>query len=173
MKNFNVLLFYQFVPIDDVDTHQAFHYNLALKHHLKGRIYVSKEGLNGTVSGKKVDTENYMKALNNHPNYKTMQFKIDAHNAHAFYKLHVRVKDEIVNFNVSNIDVETMKAPYISPEDFYHALNDDNTIVIDARNDYEYEVGHFRGALNPNVKILEIFLNGLIKINRGFKEKES
>ncbi len=152
MKNYNVLLFYQFVDIDDLNNHQSFHYNLAHKYHLMGRIYISKEGLNGTVSGKKEETEKYMKALNNHPYYKTMQFKIAAHNQHAFNKLHVRIKDEIVNFNVPSIDVPSMRAPYINPEDFYKALNDENTVVIDARNDYEFQVGHFRGALNPNIK---------------------
>lgn len=151
MQPYEVLLFYQFNHIEDLPTHKHYHETLAKTHHLKGRIYIAKEGLNGTVSGTPEDTKAYRDALHSTPLYASMAFKIDKSPIHAFNKLHVRIKDEIVNFSQDNIDPTTLTAKPLPAPEFYKAMQEKNTIIIDARNHYEYEVGHFKGALNPNI----------------------
>ena len=127
---------------------------LCLSHNLLGRIIVSHEGINGTLSGLKEDTENYMKAMHEDPRFASMPFKIDPSDKHVFSKMHVRVKTELVNLSLANdIDPHKITGEYVKPAQFFEEMQDENTIVIDARNDYEYDLGHFRGAIRPDIRV--------------------
>ncbi len=97
MKKYQVILYYNYVTIDDPDAYRDEHHLFCIENNLLGRIIVSREGLNGTVSGLPVDCAAYMAYLHADPRFATTQFKIEEHDGHAFKKLHVRVKDEIVN----------------------------------------------------------------------------
>ena len=68
-------------------------------------------------------------------------------------KMHVRVKKELVNLSLEE-DVNPLEitGKYLEPIEFYQKLQDPNTVVIDARNDYEFDLGHFRGAIKPEIK---------------------
>jgi UPF0176 protein len=120
---------------------------------LKGRILVANEGINGTVSGTVEDTENYMEYMKNHPLFDGIVFKIDPSEGHTFKKMHVRPRPELVNLSLEDdINPREMTGEYLEPKDFYAQMQDENTIVLDARNTYEYDVGHFRGAIRPDVE---------------------
>jgi UPF0176 protein len=81
-----------------------------------------------------------------------MVFKVDEADDHAFNKLHVRVKPELVNFRLEeDVNPKEMTGEYLEPAEFYERLQDPNTVVIDARNDYEHNVGHFQGAIKPDI----------------------
>lgn len=154
-QEYQVLLYYKFVPIDDpvefVDEHLAFCQDLGLK----GRILIAHEGLNGTVSGTVEQTNKYMEAMHQDPRFADMTFKIDQHNEHAFKKMHVRHRSEIVSLKLNeNEDVSPLEktAKFLSPKEFYEAMQDEETVILDARNDYEYDLGHFRGAIRPDIE---------------------
>ena len=67
-------------------------------------------------------------------------------------KMHVRPRKEIVALDLEqDVNPKELTGNYLSPKEFKEALFDDDTIVIDARNDYEYDLGHFRGAIRPNI----------------------
>src|SRR5690625_4810565 len=144
-KKYQVLLYYQYVQIDNPEEFASAHLTFCKDLDLKGRVIVSHEGINGTVSGTIEQTEQYMKTMNNDPRFADMVFKIDKHNGHTFKKMHVRARKELVTFRLKN-DVNPKKTTgeYLSPKEFYEAMQDDNTVILDARNDYEYDVGHFR-----------------------------
>ena len=71
-------------------------------HHLKGRILVSTEGINGTLSGTKEETEQYMAHMHADERFKDMVFKIDEAEGHAFKKMHVRPRKEIVALDLED-----------------------------------------------------------------------
>jgi len=153
MSTHQVLLYYHYTTIHDLEFFREEHYALCKALNLLGRVYVATEGINGTVSGTVKETNAYMDALKNHPLFEGIVFKVDPYDKHAFKKLHVRIKKELVNFSVDvELDPRVLSGNYLEPKSFYEALNDPNTVVIDARNDYEYELGHFRGAINPNIE---------------------
>src|SRR5699024_2354924 len=80
-------------------------------------------------------------------------FKIDEHEGHAFKKMHVRPRQELVTLRLENpIDPRELTGTYLEPKEFYEAMQDENTVVLDTRNDYEYDVGHFRGAIRPDIE---------------------
>lgn len=153
MNDYRVLLYYHYNNIEDPDTLREEHLKFCKEIGLLGRVFISKEGINGTVSGTVEQTNLYMKTLEESEHFKGIQFKIDESDEHVFKKMHVRVKNELVNFSLED-DVNPLEitGKYLEPTDFYEGLNDPNTIVIDARNDYEYDIGHFRGAIKPDIR---------------------
>ena len=154
MEKYQVLLYYQYVKIDDPEQfaqdHKAFCDGLGLK----GRILVAEEGINGTVSGTIGATQAYMDAISADPRFSEMPFKIDPADEHAFQKLKVKSRPELVTLRLGEEDINPLKVTgnYLEPDEFYQAMQEENTVVIDARNDYEYDLGHFRGAVRPEIK---------------------
>lgn len=150
---YQVLLYYYYTDIEDPEAFSAEHLELCKGMNLKGRILVANEGINGTVSGTVEDTEKYMEYMKNHPLFDGIVFKIDPSEGHTFKKMHVRPRPELVNLSLEDdINPREMTGEYLEPKDFYAQMQDENTIVLDARNTYEYDVGHFRGAIRPDVE---------------------
>lgn len=150
--NYQVLLYYKYTTIDDPEQFAQDHLAFCKAHHLKGRILVSTEGINGTLSGTKEETEQYMAHMHADERFKDMVFKIDEAEGHAFKKMHVRPRKEIVALDLEDdVDPRHTTGQYLSPVEFRKALEDDDTVIIDARNDYEFDLGHFRGAIRPDI----------------------
>lgn len=159
-KPYRVLLYYKYVKIDDYETYASRHLKFCKALGLKGRILIAPEGINGTVSGTIEQTDAYMHALHMDPRFEDMIFKIDEEDQHTFKKIFVRTKDEIVTLGLKkeeDIDPNEISGVHLKPKDFMKALEEDGTIIIDGRNDYEYDLGHFKGALRPPVKAFKEF----------------
>lgn len=152
-KPFRVLLYYMYVPIENGEEFAANHLKMCKELGLKGRILVADEGINGTVSGTIEATDEYMKIMKEDPRFAEMIFKVDEEEAHAFKKMHVRYRKELVTLRLEDdCDPNQITGQHLSPKEFFTAMQDPNTVVIDARNDYEYDLGHFRGAVRPDIK---------------------
>ncbi|MBC1553629.1 rhodanese-related sulfurtransferase [Listeria booriae] len=152
MNSYQVLLYYKYTTIDNPEQFATEHLAMCKEIGLKGRILVAEEGINGTVSGTIEETEKYIEAMHADPRFADMVFKIDAADKHAFQKMHVRPRTEIVSLSLEN-DVNPLEVTgnYMEPEEFREALKDENTVILDARNDYEFDLGHFRGAIRPDI----------------------
>ncbi|MFP3355997.1 rhodanese-related sulfurtransferase [Planococcus sp. SIMBA_143] len=149
----NVLLYYLYTPIENPEEFAAEHLAACKEIGLKGRILVSDEGINGTCSGTIEQTEQYMDMVKSDPRFADIVFKIDEADGHAFKKMHVRAKNEIVHLGLEeDINPNELTGNYLEPAEFYKLMQDQDTVVIDARNDYEYDLGHFRGAVRPDVE---------------------
>lgn len=152
-KPYQVLLYYMYVPIENPEEFAAEHLAFCKELGLKGRILVAAEGINGTVSGLVEQTEQYMKKMKEDPRFAEMVFKIDEADGHAFKKMHVRPRKELVTLRLEDdVNPNELTGNYLSPKEFYEAMQDPNTVVIDARNDYEFDLGHFKGAVRPDIK---------------------
>ncbi len=153
MSTHQVLLYYHYVSILNPDQERADHLALCKSLNLLGRVFISIEGINGTVSGTLEDTKQYMTIMHQSNLFSGIDFKIDQTNGHVFKKMHVRVKNELVNFSLEDdINPKVITGRYVEPSEFMEGLLDPDTVVIDARNDYEYDVGHFRGAIKPEIQ---------------------
>lgn len=157
-KQFRVLLYYKFVNIDDPETFVREHLEFCISIGLKGRILVAKEGLNGTVSGTIEATNSYMDALHADERFADMVFKIDEVDQNAFKKMYVRHKDSIITLlPEDDVNPNEIVGTYLKPNEWYEMLQRDDVIVVDGRNDYEYDLGHFRGAIRPEIKNFKQF----------------
>src|SRR5699024_9377708 len=106
-----------------------------------------------TVSGTKEQTNAYMEAMHADERFKDTFFKIDEHEGHAFKKMHVRPREELVTLRAENpTDPNEITGEYLDPKEFYEAMQREDTVILDTRNDYEYDVGHFRGAIRPEIE---------------------
>ena len=152
-QDYRVLLYYQYVPIEDGETFAQKHLADCKELGLKGRILVADEGINGTVSGTIEQTNAYMELMKNDPRFSSTILKIDEAEQNAFKKMHVRYRPELVNLSLED-DVNPLEltGAYLDPKEFREAMLDENTVVIDARNDYEFDLGHFRGAIRPEIR---------------------
>lgn len=153
MSEYRVLLYYKYVPIENPEELTKEHLAFCKELGLLGRILISHEGINGTVSGTVEQTDKYIEAMRQDPRFSDTIFKIDEADGHAFKKMHVRHKKELVNLSLED-DVDPLKltGKHLKPAEFYEKMQDPETIVIDARNDYEYDLGHFRGAIKPEIE---------------------
>lgn len=153
MEQYRVLLYYKYVAIEDPETFAAEHLAACKEIGLKGRILVSHEGINGTCSGTIEQTDAYMEMMNNDERFQDIMWKMDDAEGHAFKKMHVRAKKEIVHLGLEDdINPNELTGTYLSPKEFYEQMQQEDTIVLDARNDYEYDLGHFRGSLRPDIR---------------------
>ena len=153
MKEYLVLLYYHYTQIDDLETFRKEHQEFCDYNNLLGRIYIATEGINGTLSGFRDDVIKYMDYLRSDERFKDIVFKIDEEDSHVFKKMHVRIKNELVNLSLKE-DINPLKltGEHVEPSEFFRRMQEEDTIVIDARNDYEHNVGHFRGAIKPNIR---------------------
>src|SRR5690625_1753143 len=152
-KPYRVLLYYKYVKIEDPEEFTKQHLQFCKDLGLKGRILIAEEGINGTVSGTVEQTNKYMDAMHEDPRFKDLWFKIDESDGHAFKKMHVRHRPELVTLRLEDdIDPNELTGNYLEPKEFYEMMQKENVVVIDARNDYEYDLGHFRGAVRPDIR---------------------
>ena len=171
-QDYRVLLYYQYVPIEDGETFAQKHLADCKELGLKGRILVADEGINGTVSGTIEQTNAYMELMKNDPRFSSTIFKIDEAEQNAFKKMHVRYRPELVNLSLED-DVNPLEltGAYLDPKEFREAMLDENTVVIDARNDYEFDLGHFRGAIRPEIRSLRELPHWIRDNKEQFMEK--
>ncbi|MGM7701385.1 oxygen-dependent tRNA uridine(34) hydroxylase TrhO [Pseudalkalibacillus sp. Hm43] len=152
-NNYEILLFYKYVDIEDPEYFARKHLKFCKELGVFGRVLVAREGINGTVSGTLEQTEAYMKALHADPRFEDMEFKREASDAHAFNRISVKARDEIVSLRLDDdLDPNEVTGRHLSPKEWKEALEDEDVIVLDARNDYEYDIGHFRNAIRPDIK---------------------
>lgn len=151
-QEYRVLLYYKYVAIENAEEVTTEHLQFCNELGLKGRIIIAAEGINGTVSGTVEQTEAYMNYMNEHPLFSNTVFKIDEAAEHAFKKMKVRFRPELVTLRLEDdVDPNVQTGKHLKPQEFFEAMQKEDTVVIDARNDYEFDLGHFRGAVRPDI----------------------
>ncbi len=167
------LSFYQYYHLGNPRLFRDHFYILLSKIDVFGRIYVSYEGVNAQISVPENSLQDLKSALKtitflNHIRY---NFAIED-NGKSFYKLTIRVRDKIVadGLDDKNFDV-TNKGKHLKAEEFNILADDPETIIVDMRNHYESEVGHFQNAILPDVETFREALPIVEKILEDKKDK--
>ena len=150
---FQVLLYYLYTPLDDPAACVEEQIALCSRLGLRGRIIVAAEGLNGTVSGPRAATEAYAETLRDDPRFAEIEFKVDQAWGHVFPRLSVKERDEVVTLGLAEEDFSPREITggRLAPDQWRTMLERDDVVVLDARNDYEWRLGHFEGAILPQV----------------------
>ena len=168
---YSILLYYCYTAIKDAEAFREAHHRYCVEKGLRGRIIIAQEGINGTISGPKEVCAQYMYDLKDHPNFTHTHFKVASHHQHAFQKLHVRIKPEIVRAGLPHIKPNVKTGKYISPTDFKHIKDDADVVVIDARSNYEHQLGRFRGAVTLDIDHFREF-PGQVEALALYKDKK-
>ncbi|HEX2792737.1 MAG TPA: rhodanese-related sulfurtransferase [Candidatus Paceibacterota bacterium] len=148
-----VLLFYKYVTIEDPAALAEEVRALATRYSLLGRALIAEEGINATLEGETDATEAFVAELLKDKRLKDMKIKRSGGDGAAFHKLKVKVREEIVGTKFpKEIDPRTRTAPHLSAEELKRWYeNEEDFVVVDMRNDYEYRSGHFKGSVNPGM----------------------
>ena len=85
----------------------------------------------------------------------------------------IKLKQEIVTIGDTSIDPNKIVGNYVSPDEWNQLIQDEDTIVIDTRNDYEYSIGTFKNAINPNTQKFREFPSWVEKNNFSDEDKKS
>jgi UPF0176 protein len=153
-KPYRVLLYYKFVPIVNPALVRDEQELTCRRLGLLGRILVAHEGINGTVSGTHDAVAQYQQYMQAHALFAGTEFKVDSADEHAFGRLNVRVKREVVNLGTAQpVDPNAGTAPYIEPEQMRDLLRShpDDVVILDTRSRYEFEIGRFKNAITVEI----------------------
>ncbi|NNC95493.1 MAG: rhodanese-related sulfurtransferase [Chitinophagales bacterium] len=171
MKAFQTLLYYKYCRINDAEKFAVLHLNFCKSLRLKGRILVSEEGINGTVSGPVIQCKKYMDQLKNDPIFHGIEFKIDEVDEVSFDKMHVRYKSEIVNLGCPDVDPTNSDVPHLSASEVLEMKDKEDVVMLDVRNKVEYELGKFKDALTLDIDTFREFPEHLNEIEE-YKDKK-
>ena len=171
MNEFRVLLFYKYVNLLNPELIVHEHLRWCLRNDIKGRIFFAKEGVKGTVSGLLANIEKYKSHIKSYSAFSDIWFKEDEVSEHAFKKMHVRLKDEIVNGDLENVSIEH-GGKRLSPEDLLHFYRQGKDfVIVDARNWYETKIGKFKNAITPPMKNFREWKKVVDEDLKDFKDK--
>lgn len=172
-KPYRILLYYLYTKIENSEQYAELHLKFCKSLGVLGRIIIAGEGINGTISGTVDQCKAYIAAMHMDPRFEKMEFKIDEADEHAFKKMFVRHRSEIVTMNLDeDIDPNVLSGKKLEPKEFYEALQRDDIVVIDGRNDYEFDLGHFPNAIRPEVRVFKEFPEWIRKNREKFEGKK-
>ena len=147
---YSVAALYKFSSIQDPEKlHNEIRINLK-NLSIYGTILVGKEGINGTISGEEEKLVKAITFIKSIEGFSEIDIKTSKSKVNPFVRLKIKHKKEIVTIGDKSIDPNEMVGDYIEPENWNNLISDKNTILIDTRNDYEYSIGTFKNAINPN-----------------------
>jgi UPF0176 protein len=148
---YKVISFYKYVDVENPESFAKEHLDWCITNKLKGKVYVAKEGINGSIFGTKEQTELYKSELKRYKIFEDIWFKETETEEIAYTKMHVRVKDEVVNSGLKDVDPRN-GGKRLAPEEllkFYQKGTD--FVIVDARNWYESRIGKFKNAITPDI----------------------
>lgn len=152
-----VCALYKFARLENIQDLQA-KIKAALKElDIHGILLIAHEGINGTLSGQADNLEKAIAIIANHTHINEISRKYSWAEAHPFGRLRVRLKKEIVTIGVAGIDPNSKVGTYVKPQDWNKIISDPEVLLLDTRNDYEVEIGTFKGAIDPKTKIFREF----------------
>ena len=116
---------------------------------VRGTLLLAREGINGTIAGSMEAIETVLGHIRQLQGCATLEAKFSEAEALPFNRMKVRLKQEIVTMGQPDLDPLAGVGTYVDPQDWNALISDPDTIVIDTRNDYEVQIGSFRGAIDP------------------------
>ncbi len=124
---------------------------------IKGTILLAYEGINGTVAGTDNAIGKLLDFLRKDSRLTNLEHKESRAEDMPFYRMKVRLKKEIVTMGVDGIDPNEIVGTYVDPGNWNALITDPDVVLIDTRNDYEVEIGTFKGAINPDTQTFREF----------------
>lgn len=147
-----VAAFYKFAALPDYRELRDPLFSLCKAQNILGTILLAKEGINGTIAGAPQDIAAILAFLRSDPRLHDLEHKESQAPKDPFLRLRVRLKKEIVTLKAPEADPTKQVGQYVSPQEWNALISDPSVVVIDTRNDYEVEVGRFKGAVDPETK---------------------
>ncbi len=157
MSEIVVCALYKFVSLDDYQALKTPLLNLMLAEKIRGTLLLAHEGINGTVAGSRTAIDKLLAHLQQDPRLDPISYKESFTNTPPFLRSRVKLKKEIVTMGIEGIDPLRSVGTYVKAKDWNQLISDPDVLLIDTRNDYEYQVGTFKNAVNPKTESFREF----------------
>lgn len=144
-----VAAMYKFVSLPDCHAIQQPLQEFCEKNHITGTLLLALEGINGTVAGPREGIGNLLSFLKEDPRFADLQHKESYTDTEPFYRMKVKIKKEIVTMGVPGVSPSERTGTRVDAQQWNDIIQDPEVVLIDTRNQYEYELGTFKNAISP------------------------
>ena len=164
--------FYRYINIDEPQALRDELYKEWFALRILGRVYLAAEGINAQISVPEPHWDQFLETLNSRGVLAKMPLKHAVQEGQSFFKLAIRVKQELVAYNIpfNQYDMNHV-GEHVNAVEFNEALDNPDSIAVDMRNYYESEVGQFKTAIIPDVETSRDLLPQVRHLLKGQEEK--
>ena len=152
-----VCAMYKFVTLENFPDLRQPLLDVMEANEVRGTLLLAQEGINGTVAGTREGIDALMAWLASDERLANIVCKESFDDTMPFYRTKVKLKKEIVTMGIEGIDPKQVVGTYVKPKDWNALISDPDVVLVDTRNDYEYQIGTFEGAVNPNTETFREF----------------
>jgi UPF0176 protein len=152
-----VCALYHFVQLDKHAALQAPLTALMQEQGVKGTLLLAAEGINGTIAGTRAGVDAVIHWLKQDPRLSALDCKESYDDTIPFHRSKVKLKQEIVTMGVEGIDPKRKVGTHVEPQAWNQLISQPDVLLIDTRNEYEVEIGTFKGAVNPHTESFREF----------------
>ncbi len=157
MTQWVVAAIYKFVKLNDCAELRAPLQERCDALGITGTLLLAGEGINGTIAGTRSGIDQILAYLRSDPRLADLEHKESVADLPPFYRMKVKLKKEIVTMGVPGINPTELVGQYVKPEDWNALISDPDVLLVDTRNDYEVDVGTFKGAVDPRITTFREF----------------
>ena len=147
-----VATFYQFAHLPDCLEWQKKLRTQCKKLNVLGTIILAEEGINATLSSNAKSIGEIMAFIKKDERFASMPFRTSVTPRQTFYRIRVAVRKEIVTLGDASVNPNDQVGTYIEPKEWNKIIQDPDVLTIDTRNDYEVEIGTFKGSVDPKTQ---------------------
>ncbi|MEC8306892.1 MAG: rhodanese-related sulfurtransferase [Chlamydiota bacterium] len=171
--DYSVVAFYHFFLIENPQQEVEIWKEGLRKRGAKGRIYINTQGINAQFSISNGAKEEAIEWIHARPHLQEAFIKIHPHHEHPFPKLTIKVREQLVAID-RHVDLTDRGTP-LSPKEWKERLEnrDPQTLLLDVRNDYEWEVGHFQGSLPSGCQTFRDFPERIQALKEKYPPSET
>ena len=163
---FDVFGFYKFKKLTSLKKNKVLLQDYLIKKNIRGTIIIANEGINATISGKAIDLKSAITKIKKVFNFKKFDSEnISKSSFQPFHKPKVKIKKEVVPMGLS-LSSKNKKDNHVDPKKWNKLINEKETLVLDSRKPFEYNVGTFKGSVNPDVDNFREFPKYLNKLKK-------
>ena len=154
---YTVAALYHFTPFSDPAALRGPLLALCEAKGVTGTLLLAREGINGTIAGSREGIDAVLAHIRALPGCADFDWKESTASDQPFGRMKVRLKKEIVTMGEPDVDARAAVGHYVSPQDWNALISSPDVAVIDTRNDYEFAIGTFEGAVDPETKSFREF----------------
>ncbi|WP_432798266.1 rhodanese-related sulfurtransferase [Poriferisphaera sp. WC338] len=156
-ERYVIAAMYLFAKLEDYAAMREPILQVCRANEIKGTLLLAEEGINGTVAGSRAGIDALIRYLKSDVRLAELDWKESNDNEQPFERMKVRLKKEIVTLGVEGVSPTKCVGQYVEPEDWNALIEQEDVVLVDTRNDYEYEIGTFQGAIDPETESFREF----------------
>jgi len=149
-EHYVIVAMYKFVRLDNYEAMQPMVLSFCQERDIYGTLLLAEEGLNGTLAGTRSAIDELLNFLKSDGRLADLECKESYSDEIPFHRTKVKLKKEIVTMGQPNIKPSDRSGIRVEPDQWNEIISDPEVLLIDARNEYEYQIGTFKDAVSPD-----------------------